>query len=89
MRPPMCLICHRSLGDDLPFSSFKLVRFALTPEEEAVEREQAREGWTGHPSWEEWFCDEHTALAEEHSHLHWREAMALLAQQRKPPGRMR
>ncbi|MFB9193309.1 hypothetical protein ACFFWA_10065 [Actinomadura verrucosospora] len=82
MMPPMCFVCLRTLRDGVPFSSFETVRFALTPEEEAVRQEQHREGWVGHPPEVYWFCDEHLALGKEHSHLHWREAQELLANQR-------
>lgn len=77
MKPPRCMICQRTL-DDLPFSSFKLVRFAINAEEKALERQRAEEGWAGHPPWDVWFCDEHAAPAEELSHLHWRDAKARL-----------
>ena len=82
MEPPTCLVCRRTLGD-LPFSSFTLVRFAISAEEEALQRELDREGWTGHHPWHVWFCDEHTAPAEEVAHLHWREAMTRLQTSRK------
>lgn len=85
----MCFICLRTLDDGVPFSSFETVRFALTPQEEAVRREQDREGWAGHPSEVEWFCDEHSAPAKKHAHLHWREAKELLAQHRDQPGEAR
>lgn len=82
MIPPMCFLCLQTPDDGLPFSSFETVRFALTPEEEAVRQEQYREGWVGHPPEVYWFCDEHLALGKKHSHLHWREAQELLANQR-------
>lgn len=86
MRPPMCFVCLRSLKDGEPSSSFEAVQFAVSPEEEAWQRERDREGWVGHPSEVEWFCDEHTAQARDLSHLHWREALERLAQQRRSPG---
>lgn len=78
VRPPVCLICRASPQGDLSYASFTAVRFAIDAEEEAVRREWDREGWTGHPPEVEWFCGEHTALAEEHSHLHWRTALTRL-----------
>jgi hypothetical protein len=89
VRPPDCFICQRSLRDGEPYSSFTDVWFALTPEEEAIRREQDRQGWVGHPPEVEWFCDKHSALAEEHAHLHWREALELLARQRGQLGEAR
>ncbi|MGI5421550.1 hypothetical protein [Actinomadura luteofluorescens] len=86
LRPPMCFICLRTPDDEASFSSFETIGFALTPQEEAASRERDREGWAGHPSEVEWFCHEHSALAKKHSHLHWREAMELLAQQRRQLG---
>lgn len=77
MKPPMCFTCMRTL-DDLPFSSFKLVRFAINAKEEALERMQDQEDWAGHNPWNVWFCDEHAAPAEELTHLHWREATTRL-----------
>lgn len=75
----MCAICSRSPSrGGLSYSSFTAVQFALDAEEEALQREQARQGWVGHPLGLEWFCEEHTAVAAEYSHLHWRTAFARL-----------
>ncbi|MBO2457591.1 hypothetical protein [Actinomadura violacea] len=75
MMPPFCSICGVSARDDgLPSSEFKLVRFALTPEEQAQQEELNRSGWVGHPPELMWFCLEHAPAAEALSHLHWREA---------------
>jgi hypothetical protein len=79
----MCAMCNRSPSrDGLPYSSFTAVQFALDAEEEALQREQARQDRVGHPMGLEWFCDEHTAVAEEHSHLHWRAAFDRLRELR-------
>ncbi|WP_149263776.1 hypothetical protein [Actinomadura sp. K4S16] len=86
MMPPHCFLCDRSLREGDPASSFTAVRFGINAQEEALEQDRDREGWVGHPSWVAWFCDEHTALAEDHSHLHWREAFELLRQHRRPSG---
>lgn len=85
----MCFICLRSMRDEEPFSSFETVRFAVSPEEEVWQRERDRQGWCGHPSEVEWFCDEHVAQARDLSHLHWRDALDRLAQQRRPAGEER
>lgn len=79
----MCAMCNRSPSrDGLPYLSFTAVQFALDAKEEALRREQDRQGWVGQPMGLEWFCDEHTALAEEHSHLHWRTAFDRLRELR-------
>lgn len=73
MRPPSCVICLRTPQDGEE-SSFEIVRFVIDADEEAFEREQALDGWVGHPPWLMWFCDEHLALGKELADLHWREA---------------
>ena len=78
MRPPMCVICGRRPRDEDQYPLFQIVRFALDADEEALVRELSREGWTGHPPWLMWFCDEHLAVGEGMAHLHWRDALERL-----------
>ncbi|MFC5748831.1 hypothetical protein [Actinomadura rugatobispora] len=88
MRPPHCFVCGLSLRDidddqDL-WSVFTLVTFELTHEEKTAHQARDRSGWVGHPENTEWFCNQHAALAQERSHLHWRTALSEISATHRP-----
>ena len=74
MRPPFCAICDRDALDE----GGGLVDFTMTDADRLWAERCEREGFVGHPPWQEWFCPEHHKEALALSHLDRGSAMARL-----------
>lgn len=75
MKPPKCVICSRTLRDNVKFAR---VSFLLTKEETDYNQEMRNKepkiiGWSVRG--EAWFCEFHLEAARNNQHLHIKEAI--------------
>ncbi len=83
MKPPFCAMCGNNLRNDE--REFELLYFKLTLEEEASNQRMRDNRRVGHPAGAYWFCADHTEQAKTLTHLHIKEAKAIMEQPPKPP----
>ena len=76
MMPPHCAICKNNLRNDK--RKFKLLRFKLTPEEEAANQRMKDDGRVGHPKGAYWFCADHKEQAKTLTHLYINDAKIIM-----------
>lgn len=76
MKPPRCSVCKRTTRSE--GLEFKLVRFKLTPEQEAYNQRFKEKGFTGHPRGTLWFCLDHLERAQSLTQLPSHEAISII-----------
>jgi hypothetical protein len=61
MRPPICCICHKRLGND----EGGLIYFKKRLSDKKWDKRMEENGMVGHPPYAEWFCGAHYSRANE------------------------
>ena len=78
MRPPICGLCNKRMGDE-----GGLVYFKKRESDIAWEERMEKIGGVGHPPYAEWFCEEHYDAARDLSELTIDKAMGQLREKFK------
>lgn len=81
--PPRCSLCGKTSRSS-PDEKFRLLYFALTPEQAERKSHMKKNRMIGHPLGAHWFCETDRARAKPLIHLTWAQAKAELAKQTSP-----
>jgi hypothetical protein len=80
MKPPICEVCLRRIGEN---EEGKLLYFKRSPRDREWDKKAEEPGFDGHPPYAAWFCSEHLEKAENLTYLILPEAMEKIKKELK------